>query len=431
MAYRHQLLAPFLAQPEPFKCATCPYCNGTRDATIKYPKPDPWTWWASLGSPKHVVAPMVDQSELPFRMFCRKYGADLCYTPMFNSRIFAMDVEYRRQQWSTCPEDRPLFVQFCGHDPDTVLAAARIVENDCDAVDLNLGCPQGIAKKGHYGSFLMEHWDVIHTILHTLAVELKVPVVAKMRLFDSEELTMRYARMIRDTGVHLIAVHGRTREMKGQQTGLADLEMVAKVKAHITSVPIIANGNIQCYDDVPKNFALTQCEAVMSAEGLLWDPRLFANPERPVRTGRSFQADKATRLDAIAAAKEYMALAVKYPTPFANVKAHVFKMVHHSLEVVPEFRAVVGDIPATKANLAKLLDVILALEQADVETGPDGVYTKRQREKRDRLEASIAEEAAPAPDDNKAAVAQECPSCVEVDAVHRGASPTQPPPAVA
>lgn len=27
-------------------------------------------------------------------------------------------------------------------DPDTLLAAAKMVENDCDAVDFNLGCPQ-------------------------------------------------------------------------------------------------------------------------------------------------------------------------------------------------------------------------------------------------------------------------------------------------
>jgi tRNA-dihydrouridine synthase 1 len=352
---------------------------------------------AVAGQPKHVVAPMVDQSELPFRMMCRKYGADLCYTPMFNSKIFAIDTEYRRQQWSTCAEDRPLFVQFCGHDADTVLAAARIVENDCDAVDLNLGCPQGIAKKGHYGSFLMEHWDVIHTILHTLAVELKLPVVAKMRIFEDEALTLRYARMIRDTGVHLIAVHGRTREMKGQQTGIADLTMIAKVKAHITTVPIIANGNIQQFADVPNNFAMTNCEALMSAEGLLWDPRLFANPERPVLTGRSFQHDKATRMDAIAAAKEYMDFAVKYPTPFANVKSHVFKMIHHSLEcVAPEFRAAMGNVPATKANLAVLMQLVDAIGAADLETGPDGVYTKRLKEKRERPPAEGGDATAPA-----------------------------------
>lgn len=29
-------------------------------------------------------------------------------------------------------------VQFCGHDPEILLASAKFVENDCDAIDLNL-----------------------------------------------------------------------------------------------------------------------------------------------------------------------------------------------------------------------------------------------------------------------------------------------------
>ena len=62
-----------------------------------------WEHWNKLGAPKLMVAPMVDQSELPFRMLCRKYGATAAYSPMLHSRLFAEDAKYRTKEFSTCP----------------------------------------------------------------------------------------------------------------------------------------------------------------------------------------------------------------------------------------------------------------------------------------------------------------------------------------
>ncbi|KAL7705899.1 dihydrouridine synthase (Dus) [Lotmaria passim] len=510
MAYNQTQLDAYrqlIVRGESFKSATCPYCNGQRDATVKHIHPstkpaDAWSFWKDVLIKKYaavqstaarknmsltittdntpsaaqknnegntdtrdeasslphmfVLGPMVDQSELPFRMLCRQYGSTLAYTPMLHARSFAEGAAYRRhfltttspedvkaamergQEWQSPSDssesteaskdstetltavadaqlvDRPCIVQFCGHDADTVLAAARYavlgesagVEDSrngsssesvypvrarvhgkqqdvesadeprehllygCDAVDLNLGCPQGIARRGHYGSFLMEDWETIHTIIHTLHVELEVPVTVKIRVFDrpghsdessaetplkddfDEALTILYARMIRDAGAQVLCVHGRTRDMKGQQTSVANMELIRRVRLALDgTIPVISNGNVYTYADVLRHLRETGCEGHMCAEPLLWDPALFSQPRHPVMPGRTHGADKATRLAALHTALVYMAWVRRCPVDIGFVKAHLFKMCFHSYELHTEYREVLGQLKTSAATL--------------------------------------------------------------------------------
>ena len=116
----------------------------------------------------------------------------LCYTPMIYSGRFVADAAYRSEAFQTCADDRPLVAHFCGNDAHILLQAAKLVENDCDAIDLNLGCPQRIAYSGQFGSYLLqqEEHHRVEKIVRTLSKNLSIPVFCKIRLLDDIEDTI-------------------------------------------------------------------------------------------------------------------------------------------------------------------------------------------------------------------------------------------------
>ncbi|KAK4123973.1 Dus-domain-containing protein [Parathielavia appendiculata] len=281
-------------------------------ATAKKPKLHGRAFYESIGSPKYIVAPMVDQSEFAWRMLSRSFLPDseksrlLAYSPMFHARLFGEDQKYRDRHFQpTKPDsdalfldgnpaiDRPFFVQFCANDPQALLTAAKLVAPYCDAVDLNLGCPQGIAKKGHYGSFLQEDQELIHRLIKTLHENLDIPVTAKIRILDTKEATLKYAQNVLSAGASILTVHGRRREQKGHLTGLADWQIIRYLRDSLPPETVLfANGNILQHEDLENCLAATGADGVMSAEGNLSNPGIFAAPPPPGQEPRGYWRGK-------------------------------------------------------------------------------------------------------------------------------------------
>jgi tRNA-dihydrouridine synthase 1 len=173
-----------------------------------------------------------------------------------------------------------------------------------------------------------------------------VPVTAKIRVLPTEAATLELVQRIEATGVSMLTVHGRTKEQNKIHVGGADWAIIRKIKAAV-SIPVIANGGVETYDDYMQCLAETGADAVMSSEGLLENPSVFSGPDSTLLLNGEWTAGKGGRFasreeEAFALAQrqlrfaeEYLALAAQFwpREGVAAVKGHLFKFLYQLLEL--------------------------------------------------------------------------------------------------
>ena len=246
-----------------------------------------------LGERPVFLAPMEDVTDPAFRLMCKKFGADMVYTEFVSSDALIRSVNKTTQKLTICDEERPVAIQIYGKDTESMVGAARIVEEaQPDILDINFGCPvKKVAGKGA-GAGMLQNIPKMLEITRAVVDAVKIPVTVKTRLgWDADhKIIVDLAEQLQDCGIAALAIHGRTRAQ--MYTGEADWTLIGEVKNNPRMhIPIIGNGDVTTAAGAKECFERYGVDAIMIGRGSIGRPWIFREIKHYLETGNELPAE--------------------------------------------------------------------------------------------------------------------------------------------
>ncbi len=223
------------------------------------------------------LAPMAGVSEAPFRLLCRRFGADVVVSEFLSSEGLRRGSEKSLAMATFGPEERPIGIQIFGSDPAAMAEAAALVTEAFrpEFVDINFGCPVKKVVKRNGGSGCLKDLGLVAAVTRAVVDATPLPVTVKIRSGWDEATrdSVRIALVCRDAGARALTLHPRTRAQL--YSGEARWDEIARV-VEALDIPVIGNGDVRAAEDVVRMRAETGCAGVMVARGSFGNPWIFA-----------------------------------------------------------------------------------------------------------------------------------------------------------
>lgn len=223
-----------------------------------------------------ILAPMANVTDPAFRLLSRKNGCGLTYTEMINANALVRGNKATIRKAQFHSDDRPLTGQIFGAKLELISKATKILANDVDIIDINMGCPDKDVMKIGAGSSLMIKPKKIGDIIKVMKKSTDKPITAKIRLgLDKNHINiLRNAKIIEEAGADAIAIHGRTTAQ--MYSGTADWEKIIEAKEEL-NIPLIGNGDITSFSQAQEKLKVV--DGVMIGRGAMGNPLIFNGEE--------------------------------------------------------------------------------------------------------------------------------------------------------
>jgi tRNA-dihydrouridine synthase B len=248
-------------------------------------------FWQNLPRPILALAPMCDVTDLPFRLMCRKYGADVVYSEMIMVQGVARGNAKTLKMAEISAAEQPVVIQLGGNDPDLFYQAARIIKDIGPAgIDINLGCPaKKIAGQGSGVALLRDLERSYQIIQATIEGAAGLPVSFKTRTqIKSTDKTavntsLELLAKVADLPVAAVMIHGRSFEAPWAEA--VDYAFIKEVKDRFKGV-VLANGGIYEPEIAKEVLALTGADGLGIAHGVYGRPWIFQQIKDYLKTGK-------------------------------------------------------------------------------------------------------------------------------------------------